>query len=320
MRNATGVGLTARLVHRVDGTAVRSVTLGAAPIFIGRSEQAHWTIDSPDVSRLHVALWVNQQGVWIQDLNSANGTFLNDERIERIENVVDPAMLRIGQTVLSLEPVPAVAWLSFLNDERQLPLSKGTYRLGTGEDADIHLHGVPAATLEVNASGVARIRLGIVASTVPFDEPFQIGGHTLFLMKGFGSEHGTLSDSMKIEQHGYPYRLSVLTNQTVQLSSLEEADIFTIRARNRVLLLSGLAQQLSTDRAKRIEPTSQGWMQNDAIGAYIWGERWEHHPPNRLHVLTHRTRRSIETAGLRADIIEKRHGGLRLWIAEVILG
>jgi pSer/pThr/pTyr-binding forkhead associated (FHA) protein len=50
---------------------------------IGRAAQADFVIDAPLVSRVHCRLEANDQALGVVDLSSTNGTYVNDERIER---------------------------------------------------------------------------------------------------------------------------------------------------------------------------------------------------------------------------------------------
>src|SRR2546430_2607054 len=48
---------------------------------IGRSTGAELMLDAPLVSRLHCQLSANDEAVEVKDLDSTNGTFVNDRRI-----------------------------------------------------------------------------------------------------------------------------------------------------------------------------------------------------------------------------------------------
>jgi pSer/pThr/pTyr-binding forkhead associated (FHA) protein len=48
---------------------------------IGRSTGAEFILDAPLVSRLHCQLTANDDALQVKDLDSTNGTFVNDKRI-----------------------------------------------------------------------------------------------------------------------------------------------------------------------------------------------------------------------------------------------
>jgi pSer/pThr/pTyr-binding forkhead associated (FHA) protein len=44
-----------------------------------------------------------RDGVWVHDLGSTNGTFVNGERLERPRRLVDGDVVRVGSTELRFE-------------------------------------------------------------------------------------------------------------------------------------------------------------------------------------------------------------------------
>lgn len=68
--------------------------LGVGECFIGRNPACDIVLTDPRASRNHAVLRVTERAVVLQDLDSANGVFLNDERIDR------PETLRHGDRVL----------------------------------------------------------------------------------------------------------------------------------------------------------------------------------------------------------------------------
>lgn len=70
---------------------LRGVTGGAfgrsyplqGPVTIGRSPECDIRINDPGLSRVHVRLVPGEDGVQVEDLDSTNGTFVNDRRVLR---------------------------------------------------------------------------------------------------------------------------------------------------------------------------------------------------------------------------------------------
>jgi pSer/pThr/pTyr-binding forkhead associated (FHA) protein len=83
----------ARLVLKFEAAALKEVPLGTRPVTIGRAPDNDIPIDNLAVSNYHARVYVEAGSLVIEDLNSLNGSFLNDIRVER-------AMLKDGDTIL----------------------------------------------------------------------------------------------------------------------------------------------------------------------------------------------------------------------------
>ena len=67
---------------------------------IGRATGADFIVDAPLVSRVHCRLTALPDGdLEVRDLNSTNGTFVNDERIENVR-LSSGDRLRVGRVEL----------------------------------------------------------------------------------------------------------------------------------------------------------------------------------------------------------------------------
>jgi len=68
---------------------------------IGRSSSCHWRINDPSVSRLHAALVRKpRRGVYLLDLASREGTFLNGERVTGEVLLMDGDRISLGRRVI----------------------------------------------------------------------------------------------------------------------------------------------------------------------------------------------------------------------------
>ncbi|MFI8085029.1 FtsK/SpoIIIE domain-containing protein [Kitasatospora sp. NPDC086009] len=87
-------------VHRLHGREIR----------VGRSGEADVPLDDPDVSRLHLALHLGEDGrVTVRDLGSTNGTTLDGRIVppgppEEAVPLEGGALLRIGESTLRVTP------------------------------------------------------------------------------------------------------------------------------------------------------------------------------------------------------------------------
>jgi hypothetical protein len=75
---------------------------------IGRTSDCQLSLDDPLVSRRHAVLSVDPEGVFIEDLGSHNGVFLNGQRLERRARVTDGDAIRIGGQELTLYGISGI--------------------------------------------------------------------------------------------------------------------------------------------------------------------------------------------------------------------
>lgn len=80
------------LIFRIAPGAVKTV---------GRAPGADFVVDAALVSRLHCRLEAGDATLEIVDLNSTNGTFVNDLRVER-GRAADGDRLRVGRVELQV--------------------------------------------------------------------------------------------------------------------------------------------------------------------------------------------------------------------------
>jgi pSer/pThr/pTyr-binding forkhead associated (FHA) protein len=90
----------AKLVILTQGMTGRTHELKVDKTTIGRVEDNVFQIAEPSVSSHHCEVWLRGNEVVIKDLNSTNGTFIDDEKIT--ESVLKPGhTLRLGQIEFS---------------------------------------------------------------------------------------------------------------------------------------------------------------------------------------------------------------------------
>jgi diguanylate cyclase (GGDEF)-like protein len=78
------------------------IGLGDAPAVVGRETGCEVRLTDPSVSRRHFQIGADADGRWtIEDLRSANGTFVGEERVERAGIAVG-VEITVGETVLQV--------------------------------------------------------------------------------------------------------------------------------------------------------------------------------------------------------------------------
>ena len=98
-----------KLIVATGKSAGRSIAVKKNTLLIGRAEECDIRPLSEDVSRRHAAVHVGPADVWVEDLGSRNGTFVNNEKISAKTKVVNGDLIRVGAlelTVSCSEPAP----------------------------------------------------------------------------------------------------------------------------------------------------------------------------------------------------------------------
>lgn len=74
----------ARLQLKFRDSVLREIVVGEQPLTIGRAPESDIQIDNLAVSSLHARLEYQIDHLLLEDLESLNGTFVNDQRIQRV--------------------------------------------------------------------------------------------------------------------------------------------------------------------------------------------------------------------------------------------
>jgi pSer/pThr/pTyr-binding forkhead associated (FHA) protein len=84
--------------------AGREIPIAAMPrLLIGRSDQCHLCPTSDLVSRRHCEIVQHEGGVFVHDLESANGTYVNDLQVGGVAEVHDGDRLGVGPLVFQFK-------------------------------------------------------------------------------------------------------------------------------------------------------------------------------------------------------------------------
>jgi hypothetical protein len=80
------------------------VALNSAPVTVGRGGQNDLVLDGDDfASARHARIEVRGDGVWVQDLDSTNGTYVNGTRVAGAQRLDAGDIVRVGATDLLVE-------------------------------------------------------------------------------------------------------------------------------------------------------------------------------------------------------------------------
>lgn len=119
-------------------------------MLVGRHQDADVLLQAAEISRRHAALLLKDQLLWVQDLNSSNGTFINDIRIEQEKQLHDGDIVQFASFKFSvLAPVQEIEDLPEIEAEP----------VNTAPSQDLSDQGMPslterAAEIEVSRDGM----------------------------------------------------------------------------------------------------------------------------------------------------------------------
>jgi serine/threonine protein kinase/Leucine-rich repeat (LRR) protein len=109
------------IVIRKPDASLGRYLLPPGEYLVGRDESCDVQIESPDVSRRHARLVVEQESCRIEDLGSRGGTWLNNERILQATSFTLPKSVRLGSSVLDFQVMPEQDWAAFTKSVEPKP-------------------------------------------------------------------------------------------------------------------------------------------------------------------------------------------------------
>jgi transcriptional regulator with GAF, ATPase, and Fis domain len=90
-------------------------------VLIGTSEHLHAVVNDRSVSRLHAEFEVREGGVWVRDLGSTNGTWVNGVLV-RIARVAEGDTLRLGGVTVRVDYTPPAENVALWPSDRFGPM------------------------------------------------------------------------------------------------------------------------------------------------------------------------------------------------------
>ena len=72
-------------------------------IFLGRDEECDITINDSFTSHRHARIFLEENTLYLEDLTSTNGTFVNGEKVEKPHILEQQDRIQIGNTVLEVK-------------------------------------------------------------------------------------------------------------------------------------------------------------------------------------------------------------------------
>jgi pSer/pThr/pTyr-binding forkhead associated (FHA) protein len=192
-----------------SGAEARTIPL-SDPCRIGRDEGNEVAVNDSGASRRHCRITRSGDGWLLEDLQSANGTFRNGERIDKAR-LADGDEVRIGATTLRFHASDEPAAAAAESDEIRLEEPGGA--VGSGGQGEAQAGFVLLFTAgdkkgERIPLGATRVTVGRKqGNTVVLRDPKVSGVHAEILLEGgrpvvrdLGSTNGTFLEGKRIEE------------------------------------------------------------------------------------------------------------------------
>ncbi len=300
-----------------------SVPIGTRHLSVGRAPDNDIVIPDGDISRHHALVWSTEAGVFLRDLGSANGTFVDGERVHEVVAIPYGARLRLGSKVelevrpplqAPEEPLVRAMALEDLAGGTRWPLHSDRFTVGSSAQADLRVDCPEdqAVVLLIYANGEIWLGRDEDDTRLSVGDELRVGSMALRLVE---IDQSTMPTSQS-EPDRYPYRLRVgLDGPTGPLAEIGLAKgggpTHRVTAENRVVLLYLLARKAIEDREAGLGYDDRGWCSDDDIVVGVWGRSALTAGGNRLKVLVHRVRKELKEDGFEPWCIEKRSGLIR---------
>ena len=313
------------LALSADGPAVLSLPIEGGSAMLGRAPSNDVAFTDSRISWHHALIWTEGGGAWVRDLSSTNGTFIGDEAVTQPTRLSEGTIINLGKA--------ADLWVRRAGKARQVrrlaledlgtglifPLFSDRFILGAGPDVDLPVPGAQPddnATLMIYEENEVWLGVDTVASPLELDVPFEVAGHR-YQIRELSDDHAPTEVAHVFR---YPYRLTIPFSGTLPIATFEDPQASLrceVTADNRVALLYVLSQRLLEDRRRDGGSPTEGWCTDQEVGVSVWGRTWHEQTTNNLHVIIHRLRSQLKSAGFDPWCIEKKRGKVRLRIQDL---
>ena len=306
-----GTNSRVMLVLLRDGRAVRAVEVGERGLHIGRARSADICLVDSTVSSDHARVWTEAGRVFVRDLASRNGTFLNEKRIHGQVEIRHQDRLRLG-----METHLEVRVSGSLDVGTELELVD--LDAGLREPLAFGNNEFEGFVVRVERDGSCSVVTPTSTQRVEVDLPFELGGLHLLVSGPDNQPPAT----QEIDHTLLPYRIEASLNGAAG----PEARMIDLRRPDREVRIASatqaevlyvLAQRLLAEQGQSL--SEPGWIGNGELRQAVWGRQAERLHRSRLPVVLHRIRKVLEEGGLDSDCVARRRGATRLAIAEVEL-
>ena len=315
----------------VEGDTIvpHAIPVGTTPLSVGRGGHNDLVVGDGMVSWEHMKIWADGEALWLSDVGSTNGTFVNGERITGTVRLqvgdrigAGPVLLTVAQRSSFRPPPPARAIaVEEVRTGLRHPLRAGRLLVGSAADADLRVpDALPyAAEFAVHGPDDCMVVMGTDDFPLEIGEEIEVAGIQFRLVEVDSIRAPTLQPSAD----RFPFRIEASldgpTGPFAEITHLRTGASCRIEAETRSVLLFLLAQQVFRDRTQTLPPEDVGWCADDDVIVGVWGRGGVADGANRLKVLVHRLRAELKKAQLDPWMLERRRRFIRIRVREAVV-
>lgn len=295
---------------------------GGPVLNVGRAPTNDVVVHDRLVSLFHAMIWCRDDQAWIRDIGSRNGTFVDGERVTEAMAVPDGALVTFGpefhvRLTLSKHDETTPLWqVQDLVGGATYALHSDRFVIGPGGDLPLD---VEVATLELDPSGVLTVDQGGARRRAKEGEIVDGGGARFRVTRAPVQWDATHEAVPEVPPCRIEAELDGSTGPNAVVTDLATGASARFGAEHRAILLYMLAKRRHEDVGKGTDLEDTGWVEDSELLRGIYGRAWMDKNANALHVLVHRVRKDLESAGLDPWIIEKGGGYTRVCASVLVL-
>jgi hypothetical protein len=290
---------------------------------VGRGGSNDLVVTDPMISWQHMKIWADDQGVWVSDAGSTNGTYVNNEAIRGTAKIGEGDTISVGTLSLkvvqrgngeALGPKRQAIAVEEVKSGLRHPLRAGRLLVGAAEDADLRVPDADApyvAEFAVHGPDDCMVRMGTEDFALELGEEIEVAGIRFRLVEVDETRAPTLQPSAD----RFPYRIEASldgpTGPFAEVTHLRTGASCRIEAETRAILMFLLTQQVEKHKSEQVPLDEIGWCPDDDVIVGVWGRSGLSDGANRLKVLVHRLRAELKKAGLDPWLIERRRRYIR---------
>ncbi|MEM6930109.1 MAG: FHA domain-containing protein [Myxococcota bacterium] len=309
------MGVVVVQIRSTAGEAAHEVRRQGA-VQIGRAPDNDVVLADPMASWRHALVYLDGTELWVRDLGSRNGTRVDGDRIEHPTRLHAQSRISVGDVELTVrsqaDGYGALAVEEVASGVRHPILGE---RFVIGAQEGVHLrHPDVSEPLTLILVGHGEIWAGHDGEDRPVQlgVPFDVDGVSFVLRPGDPLREPTVEAQGQPYAYGLEASLDRGPGPLAVLSDSRTGHACRFTAETRAVMLYTLGRQILEDRARAVDPTDEGWVEDASLVVAVWGRTSATEGRTRLKTLVHRVRHDCRSAGLDPWCIEKRSGHTRL--------